>query len=68
MDNLKRGTCKDYTAWDLNCPRFVKPDNNLRKKFNRKYRRKTKQAIDKSLSVWYNDTIKDERVDKDEAQ
>ena len=24
MDNFKKDTVKDYTAWDLNCPRFVK--------------------------------------------
>lgn len=43
MDYLKRATCKNYTAWDLNCPRIVKPDNNLRRKFKRAARRKSKQ-------------------------
>lgn len=47
MDDLKKGTCKDFTAWDLNCPRYVKPDNKLRKKFVRKYRRNSKLALNK---------------------
>ena len=51
MDDLKKGTCKDFTAWDLNCPRYVKPDNKLRKKFVRKYRRNSKLALDKQLDI-----------------
>ena len=51
MDDLKKGTCKDFTVWDLNCPRYVKPDNKLRKKFVRKYRRNSKLALDKQLDI-----------------
>lgn len=51
MDDLKKGTCKDFTAWDLNCPRYVKPDNKLRKKFVRKYRRNSKLALNKQLDI-----------------
>ena len=51
MDDLKKGTCKDFTAWDLNCPHYVKPDNKLRKKFVRKYRRNSKLALDKQLDI-----------------
>lgn len=54
MDYFKRGTCKDYTEWDLNCPKVVKPDNKLRKKFVRKFRRKDKKALDKMIQEWYN--------------
>lgn len=45
MDYLKRKTCKDFTAWDLNCPRIVTPDNKLRRKFIRKARRKLKREL-----------------------
>ena len=45
MDYLKRETCRDYTAWDLNCPRIVTPDNKLRRKFVRKSRRNFKKAL-----------------------
>lgn len=55
MDDFKKGTCKDYTAWDLNCPRIVSPDNKLRKKFNRKYRRNAKKALDKQAQECYNE-------------
>lgn len=48
MDYLKKATVKDFTAWDLNCPRIVKPDNKLRKKFIRKARRKLKKMLDKT--------------------
>lgn len=54
MDYLKKGTCKDYTAWDLNCPRCVKADNKLRKKFKRKFRRKDKKTLDNLLKQEYN--------------
>ena len=50
MDYLKQATSKDFTAWDLNCPRIVAPDNNLRRKFVRKARRKDKQEIKKTFS------------------
>lgn len=55
MDYFKKGTCKDYTVWDLNCPRFVRPDNDLRRKFKRKFRRKEKKALDKLLNECYNE-------------
>ena len=49
MDNLKRDTVKDYTAWDLNCPRFVrvKGRQKLEAIFKRKARRKAKQRLRK---------------------
>ena len=51
MDNLKRDTCKDYTAWDLNCPRYVHIRNRQKweKKFKRKARRKNRQKLKKML-------------------
>lgn len=61
MDELKKGTCKDFTAWDLNCPRYVKPDNKLRKKFVRKYRRNSKLALDKQAKTCYNQDTETER-------
>lgn len=47
MDKLKKETVKDYTAWDLNCPRVVKVKNRQRLEavFKRKARRKTKQLL-----------------------
>ena len=61
MDELKKGTCKDFTAWDLNCPRYVKPDNKQRKKFVRKYRRNSKLALDKQTKTCYNQDTETER-------
>lgn len=49
MDYLKQATCKDFTAWALNCPRIVAPDNDLRRKSVRKARRKAKQEIKKTF-------------------
>ena len=51
MDNLKKDTCKDYTAWDLNCPRHVRIYNRQKweKIFKRKARRKNKQKMKKVL-------------------
>lgn len=46
MDDFKKGTSKDYTSWDLNCPSVVHPDNALRKRFKRKYRRKEKENLE----------------------
>lgn len=64
MDELKKGTCKDFTAWDLNCPRYVKPNNRLKKIFVRKYRRKSKLALDKQAKAYYNkDTPKEKGND-----
>lgn len=48
MDDFKKGTSKDYTAWDLNCPSVVRPDNALRKRFKRKYRRKEKENLEQT--------------------
>jgi hypothetical protein len=47
MDTLKKATTKDYTAWDLNCPRFVHVKNRqkLEAIFKRKARRKIKQSL-----------------------
>ena len=47
MDKLKKETIKDYTVWDLNCPRIVKVKNRqkLEKIFKRKARRKMKKEI-----------------------
>ena len=52
MDNFKKETSKDYTAWDLNCPRFVKVKNRqrLEKIFKRKARRKNKEKLKKLLT------------------
>jgi hypothetical protein len=49
MDNLKKDTVKDYTAWDLNCPRYIKIKNRqkLEAIFKRKARRKAKQKLKK---------------------
>lgn len=66
MDDLKKGTCKDFTAWDLNCPRCVKPDNKLRKKFVRKYRRNSKLALDKQAKTCYNQDTKTKRNEKND--
>ena len=51
MDNLKKDTCQDYTAWDLNCPRFVHPKNRQKMEhlFKRKARRKNKEKLKKVL-------------------
>ena len=51
MDNLKKDTVKDYTAWDLNCPRFVriKSRQKLEAIFKRKARRKAKQKLKKEV-------------------
>lgn len=56
MDDLKKATCKDYTAWDLNCPRFIQVKNRqkLEAIFKRKARRKLKKALDKMLKERYN--------------
>lgn len=48
MDDFKKGTSKDYTAWDLNCPSVIRPDNALRKRFKRKYRRKEKKNLEQT--------------------
>ena len=52
MDDLKRDTVKDYTAWDLNCPRFVRERgrHKLKAIFKRKARRKTKRRLRKEIN------------------
>ena len=49
MDNLKKETVKDYTAWDLNCPKVVKVKKRqkLEAIFKRKARHKIKQELRK---------------------
>lgn len=51
MDDLKKTTVKDYTAWDLNCPHFVqvKDRQKLEAIFKRKARRKAKQRLKKEI-------------------
>ena len=51
MDKLKKATIKDYTAWDLNCHRFVRTRGRqkLEAIFKRKARRKAKQKLKKEL-------------------
>ena len=47
MDAFKRDTVKDYTAWVLNCARFVriKKRQALETIFKRKTRRRNKQFL-----------------------
>lgn len=49
MDDLKKATVKDYTAWDLNVPQYVIVKNRQKweAKFKRKARRKFKQKLKK---------------------
>ena len=52
MDNFKKATVKDYTAWDLNCRGICphdKSSNKLEKRIKRKARRKLKQNLKKGL-------------------
>lgn len=49
-DEFKCATCKDYTAWDLNCRHVVphtKKHNKLEKIFRRKARRNFKKMLNK---------------------
>ena len=50
-DELRRRTHVDYTAWDLNCPRYVRVKNRqkLEAVFKRKARRKMKREIKETL-------------------
>lgn len=56
MDYFKKATCKDYTAWDLNCPQYIQVKNRqkLEAKLKRKARRKLKKELDKYLRLCYN--------------
>ena len=49
MNELKKRTHKNYTAWDLNCGRMilVKNRQKLEAKFKRAARRKLKQELSK---------------------
>lgn len=51
MNDLRKMTHKDYTAWDLNCPRYVNVKNRQKMEaiFKRKARRKMKKDLKKSL-------------------
>ena len=52
MDNFKKATAKDYTAWDLNCRDIYphdKSSNKLEKRIKRKARRSLKQNLKKSI-------------------
>ena len=69
MDNFKKATVKDYTAWDLNCRKICphdKSSNKLEKRIKRKARRIFKQnlkkPLDKIQQVCYTlDTVKEGR-------
>ena len=53
MDNFKKATVKDYTAWDLNCRNICphdKSSNKLEKRIKRKARRVFKQKLKKVLT------------------
>ena len=53
MDNFKRETVQDMTAWDLNCRSIMphtKGKNKLEKKIKRKARRKYKIFLKKVLT------------------
>lgn len=52
MDIFKKETVVDYTAWDLNCPRYVNVKNRqkLEKKLKRKARRKNRHDLKKYLT------------------
>lgn len=46
MDDLKKETVKDYTAWDLNCKcAGIKKRQKLEAIFKRKARHKIKQLL-----------------------
>ena len=72
MDNFKKATVKDYTAWDLNCRSICPLDksfNKLEKRIKRKARRslkqKKKKGLDKIQQIRYNvSTVKEGRLTK----
>jgi hypothetical protein len=52
MDNFKKATVTDYTAWDLNCRNICphnKYSNKLEKRIKRKARRTFKQDLKKGV-------------------
>jgi len=70
MDDFKKATAPDFTAWDLNVPSIYKPHNRKRAKqeFKRKARRKEKQnfatifqnALDNDPEACYNNDRNEE--------
>lgn len=52
MNELKKRTNKNYTAWDLNCPQIVHIYNRqkLEAKFKRTARRQMKQELKRSAN------------------
>lgn len=65
MDDFKKATAPDFTAWDLNVPSIYKPHHRKRAKqeFKRKARRQMKQdfakifqeALDNDAETCYNE-------------
>lgn len=53
MDDYKKGTSKNYTAWDLNCRSFIifnhSKSHKLKKMFSRMFRRTNKQNTEKMI-------------------
>jgi hypothetical protein len=47
IDYFKKKNAKKYTAWDLNCKRFVKKDTKLARKINRETRHILKKELEK---------------------
>ncbi len=57
MDEFKKATVVDYTAFDLNCRHIVphtKQRNKAEKIIKRKARRKLKKMLDKIQQACYN--------------
>ncbi len=58
MDDMKKETVIDYTAWDLNAKCVqVKNRQNLEAKLKRKARRKNKNSLKKVLTESDNNDI-----------
>lgn len=58
MDDMKKETVVDYTAWDLNAKCVqVKNRQNLEAKLKRKARRKNKNSLKKVLTESDNNDI-----------
>lgn len=51
MDDFKRNTIKDYTAWDLNCPKVVKRTKAL-KKVRSILKRRARRKMRKDVKGW----------------
>lgn len=55
MDDMKKATITDYSAWDLNSKWVhVKNKQKFEKIFKRKARRKMKKELDKIIKEEYN--------------